>query len=82
MTLLLAILFNHSSAQTLLKEDFNTTIPTSWTIDNSGGATWVHDAQLGINTSGCIMVDESSTSSTAKGAIALTKVETFIVSSP
>lgn len=73
---------NNSSAQTILAEDFATSIPASWTLNTSGGATWVYNNMIGVNQTGCMLIDQSQSSGATKGSIETPAVDLTTVNYP
>lgn len=81
--IILAMLGNQQAiAQTVLKEDFNNGAPSGWSINTTGGATWIHDASLGINGTGAIIVDQSNASSATGSIITTTLLDLTGIANP
>lgn len=53
----------------LIDEDFNSSFPGLWTQWSGSSLVWEHNAQLGVNNSGCVLVDYSSSSSSGNAWI-------------
>lgn len=82
LSFLLLAMGNTAYGQTIFSTNFNSTLPTGWTIDASAGATWVHSGSLGVGSSGCAMVDQSSSSGGTKGRLITTSFNLTTVSKP
>lgn len=70
------------NAQTALSEDFTTSIPGTWTVDNTGGATWQYNDSLGSNYTGCVFVDEGQGSAADSGRIQTPAVDLSQINNP
>lgn len=81
--LLGAIFSPHTlQAQNILTNDFSNGIPSSWIINSTGGATWVHNNSLGLYGSGCMLIDQSQASGATKGTIETNNMDLTTVTHP
>lgn len=71
-----------TNAQVILADDFSNGIPSSWTLNSAGGATWIHSNSLGLYGSGCILIDQSQVAGATKGVIETTSVDLTTVTHP
>lgn len=71
-----------TNAQTVLSEDFTTSIPGTWTVDTTGGAKWQHNDSLGANYTGCVFVDEGQGSAADSGNIQTPAVDLSQINNP
>ena len=55
LTALTAAIFSENSAQTILSEDFTTTMPFAWTQTPTSGLQWKH-GNYGLGKTGCAVI--------------------------
>ncbi|MEZ5016219.1 MAG: T9SS type A sorting domain-containing protein [Flavipsychrobacter sp.] len=71
-----------ATAQTIFVEDFDTALPSSWTIDATHGVEWKHSDSLGANNTGCAYVDKDDTFGLDSGSIETVAIDLTKINKP